>query len=256
MKSLAIFLLLGATLIGCARSVQVVTLRASNLTPTPDGLVLDTDTLTIRYSFASKRGQMRLSVYNKSNRPLYIDWKRSSFILGKKTFPYWQDVADVQLSTYTPYYRNGSTNFASLNATTQGTLSKELPVSFIPPHTEIRKQTFVVFPKGTVATPGTPTTHQDQVRGSHNPNRLVAIQTYTYPQQQSPLQFRNYLTFATDKDFKNEFTVDSQFWASAIHIEPESQAVDVIQKQPDGSYKNEKSFAQKDGFYIPLANNK
>ena len=42
-----------AALSACAPNAQLVTLRGNNVTPAPDGLMLDTDTLTLRYNFSS-----------------------------------------------------------------------------------------------------------------------------------------------------------------------------------------------------------
>ena len=252
MKPLALFLLLLATLTACSPKIQVVTLRGSNVRSTDEGLVLDNDTLTLRYNFASERGLMTISLANKLNRPLYVDWKRSSFIIGQKTFYYWDDVANVNLATSGYTYRYGKSNVSSTSSSTAGTISKDLPVAFIPPHTKIDKRQFIVFPYGTVPTPGTSTVIQESARGAANRKKSISVRINTYSADQSPLTFRNYLTLSTNKDFNTEFYIDTQFWASDIRVEAESQAVDVITQKSDNSYVNAKSFAQKDGFYIVL----
>lgn len=248
------FLLFALTLlVSCTPTIQVVTLRGSNVHPAEEGLVLDNDTLTLQYSFASERGEMKLSVVNKLNKPLYIDWKQSSFIIGQTKFDYWHDVADVNVSTSGYIYRYGHSNISSVNLSTGGSITKENPVSFIPPHTKATKRQFIVLPNGTVPTLGTPAISQEQARWATKSKKTVTIHTYTYPSEHSPLRFRNYLTLSTDRDFKTEFYIDTQFWASNVRVEPEAQAVDVLQKQPDGAYVQAKSFGQKDSFYVILS---
>ena len=48
------------------------------------------------------------------------------------------------------------------------------------------------------------------------PSNIISL--YSYAADQSPLTFRNYLTLSTDKDFKTEFHIDTQFWASGIKV--------------------------------------
>lgn len=251
MKLSTFIVLLGLFCASCTFKIQVVTLRGSNLKPTNEGLVLDNDTLTLRYSFASERGLMNITLVNKLNRPLYVDWQRSSFITGKKTFTYWHDIANVNLASSGYIYQYGRSGFASASLSTTGTIDKEVSVAFIPPHSQLTKQQFVVFPTGIVPTSGTPDERREPARWSSK--KLVNVSTYFYQNVQSPLRFRNYLTLSTTKEFATEFGIDTQFWASDIRIEPESQAVNIVYKTPDGRYVDpKKTFSQKDGFFIPL----
>ena len=251
MKRLAILLFFSAAFTSCltSSSVQVVTLRGSNVRPTNDGLVLDNDTLTLRYNFASERGTMQVSIVNKLDKPLYIDWQRSSFIIGQKTHEYWYDVANVKLSSSGYAYRYGKSTLSSINASTEGTISKDSPITFIPPHTKILKREFTVVPKGVVPMPGTPEVSQEQARWIASTKKMITVRSYSYPSEQSPLQFRNYLTLSMDKAFTKEFYIDTQFWASDIRVEPGSQVVDLTYNR---TYVSEKSFVQKDGFYVVL----
>ncbi|MVM40807.1 hypothetical protein GO730_29100 [Spirosoma sp. HMF3257] len=252
MKHLVLLLAFSAAFAGCMPTVQVVTLRGTNVRPVQDGLLLDNDTLTLQYSFASERGEMQVSVVNKLNQPLYIDWKQSSFIIGHKKLDYWYDVANVNLLTSGSAYRYGRSNFYSTRSSTSGTILKENPISFIPPHTRLTKRQFIVWPNGTIPTSGTPVVSQEQARWAANSRKTVTVRTYTYLAEQSPLRFRNYLTLSTDRNFKTEFYIDTQFWASDVRLEPEAQVIDVLKKQSDGSYVNTKSFLQNDGFFVIL----
>ena len=243
MKTIALFLIFSAALIGCAPNVQIVTLRGTNVRPADDGLALDTDTLTLRYDFASERGQMHITVLNKLNRPLYIDWQRSSFIIGQDKIEYWRDIADVQLagSSYGSRYSRYSTNYLA------GTITKDDKVSFIPPQTKLEKRQFVIVPGGTVPVTGMFKTEQEpsNIIGRRKP---VDVMVYSYAPDQSPLTFRNYLTLSTDKDFKTEFHIDTQFWASDIKVLPRDQVLYRF----NGTYAEPVPFKKSDSFYVPL----
>ncbi|GAB3950975.1 hypothetical protein GCM10028805_30150 [Spirosoma harenae] len=240
------FLLVSAVLLAsCSPKVQVVTLRGSNLHPAEEGLVMDNDTLTLRYNFASERGLMHLTLVNKLNKPLYIDWKRSSFIIGQEKVDYWYDVADVNFEGTTLRYNRyrSSTSF-------NGQIAKEDRISFIPPQTKLDKKQFVIVPSGTVRLTGQFKTEQEPSKSTDS-KKPVDVNIYTYQANESPLTFRNYLTLSTDKDFKTEFNIDTKFWASDVKVLPRDQI--LTQKSTgDYNYVIPVPFKQADGFYIPL----
>jgi hypothetical protein len=244
MKLSAFFVLLITIVASCTPKVQVVTLRGSNVQPDNEGLVLDNDTLTLRYSFSSERGQMNISLVNKLNQPLYIDWKRSSFIIGQEKLDYWHDVASIDLAESTYGSRYGRYSISSI----QGTVSKEDQITFIPPQTKVSKQQFVVYPNGILSLPGTPELIEEKPTWNPGRKKPVVISNYKYPAPQSPLTFRNYLTLSTDKDFKTEFHIDTKFWASDVQILPRDQ----VFSQFNGTYTLPVSFKKPDGFYITL----
>ena len=250
MKTLHALLPCLLLLTACSPNVQVVTLRGSNVKPTTEGLVLDTDTLTLRYSFASERGQMNISLFNKLNQPLYVDWKRSSFIIGQKTFDYWNDVSNINLSGSSTSSKYGRYTLGNINL--RGSISREDAVSFIPPKTKISRRQFVVLPDGKAPLSGKPKIVQEQYR--HNPNQKepISVSIYDYSADQSPFRFRNYLTLSTDKDFKNEFYIDTQFWASDIRIMPKGQSMDIVTRKQNGIAYPESIFRKQDAFYVPL----
>ncbi|MFD2572789.1 hypothetical protein ACFSUS_19265 [Spirosoma soli] len=249
MKTLNLFIVCIVTLTACTPKAQLVTLRGNNVQPAPEGLVLDNDTLTLRYNFSSERGQMHISLVNKLNKPLYVDWKRSAFIIGQDKLDYWYDVADVNLATssFSPWY--GRYRIGSIT----GTITKDDPVTFIPPQTKIDKQQFVVFPNGTLRLPGKPEVVEEKSVVNPSRKKPIAISVFNYSVDQSPFQFRNYLTLSTDKDFKNEFVIDTKFWASDVRVLPMGQITGVmVQPYEGGTYTVAKPFNKPDGFYIPL----
>lgn len=243
MKTLAFSLLFLAILVGCMPNIQVVTLRGTNVRPATDGLVLDNDTLTLRYNFASERGLMHISLVNKLNQPLYVDWKRSSFIVGQDKFDYWYDVADVQLAG--SFVSSRYSRYAAGNL--DGTISKEDKIGFIPPQTKLDKRQFVLVPDGHLSLTGPYKIEEEQSR-LINRKKPVPINIYSYSADQSPLTFRNYLTLSTDKDFKTEFHIDTKFWASDVRVLPREQVL----SQFNGTYSEPVTFKKPDSFYVTL----
>jgi hypothetical protein len=242
MKSSLFLLFLLILLAGCAPNIQVVTLRGSNVQPVEEGLVLDNDTLTLRYNFASERGLMHLSIVNKLNQPLYIDWKRSSFIIGQDKVDYWRDVSDVQLS--------GALSSSSSLYYLGGQITRDDAVGFIPPQIKLEKQQFVIIPNGTLRLPGTFTIEQEKANWIDR-KKPVDVKVYAYNDDQSPLTFRNYLTLSTDKEFKTEFHIDTKFWASDVKVLPRDQIL-TRKMSSEYDYSLPVPFKKADSFYVTL----
>ena len=208
---------------GCAPTrSQLVTLSSTNLNTTAKReFIQENDTLRLTYQFFSERGVVQFTIENKLNKPLYIDWKRSAFIVGKNKVDYWRDEAEVNLE--------GRANTLSIipvwNRTwlrIGGVIRKANPIDYIPPGTAIECDQFAVAPANALQLPGQFVLKKVE---SAIPDRKkpVEVQEYQYTVDTSPVAFRNYLTFSTDKNFATEFVLDNKFWASSVQVMPHKQ---------------------------------
>ncbi|MBO0939814.1 hypothetical protein J2I47_24930 [Fibrella sp. HMF5335] len=223
MKSLLLACLSLLLLTSCAPTVsQLVTLKSDNLKSDPrQGFVYDNDTLRLSYQFFAERGLIHFAIENKLNKPLYVDWKRSSFIIGQNKLDYWYDVANINLygtaytSTYGRYFRNSSSGYGSFSL--NGTVRKDNAIDYIPPGTKLERDQFILVPGNALSLPGqftvakVPSTVPDE-------KKPADVQVYHYTTTDSPLTFRNYLTLGTDKDFNHEIVIDSKFWAADVQV--------------------------------------
>ncbi len=80
-------------LASCGDLVQVVyTAPIDNSIKKEKGFyVYENDDVRIVYSFWHDNGIMSFSLYNKLNKPIYIDWKKSSFVNKQQRFPYYSN---------------------------------------------------------------------------------------------------------------------------------------------------------------------
>ena len=246
----------------CAPSrSQLITLNSNNLKSTSQqSFAYDTDTLRLSYQFFSERGTVHFTIENKLSKPLYIDWQRSSFIIGQKKLDYWHDVASVNLngsaytSTYSRYLRNSSSSYSSISL--NGKIQKDNFVDYIPPATKLDKSQFVVLPGDYLNLPG-PFSVKQVPSTNSSTTKPVEIQEYQYTDINSPLSFRNYLTLSTDKEFKNEFVIDSKFWASTVQVMSHKQLTggDVYEfdlKDSNSSVLKSLPYYRSNAFFINL----
>jgi hypothetical protein len=232
-------LALALILNGCTPSynTQLIRLASPVLRTTPTGLMLDNDTLTMTFNFYNERGLMRLTMVNKLPVPLYVDWKQSALILGQDKLDYWYDVSDVNLAgggssysyggRYSQYYRLGLS----------GTIVREDRVAFLPPRTKLTKQQFILVPQRTGLSLAGEFVAVNDPRAVNESGKTVPVHQYTFSPVTSPLTFRNYLTLSTDKDFKTQFHLDTEFHAAEVLVMPRAQLQGPLggtKSQPDG----------------------
>ena len=81
MKRAIIFSIIIIFIFGCKTYVQVFDTNSTNAIIENDFYVYENDTIKITYAFWHEQGLMTLGIYNKLKIPLYIDWKKSSYIV-------------------------------------------------------------------------------------------------------------------------------------------------------------------------------
>lgn len=225
------------------RYVQVVTLAGNN-SMLEKNLVFENDSVKIIYDIWAHQGILSFSIYNKMNRPLYIDWKKCSYILNNsKKLDYFVDFEkSEQLSYYQGYlYRGlfGGIGSSSVGVGTQTTVKSE-KITFIPPKSYIVSSKFKL------------TTGQfellnpmiEEVPNSWKPNskKPTKIKRLDFTNQEdSPEKFRNFLTFSTSEKFESEFYVENSFWVSQIF--------EMKRKQFLGSNRDGGTYRQANRFY-------
>ena len=90
---ICIFLfILSIAFVGCTpQYMQVFNIESNKAKLSKDFFVYENDTVKISYSFWANHGLMAFSIYNKLDKPIYIDWKNSAFIYNSNKLNYWID---------------------------------------------------------------------------------------------------------------------------------------------------------------------
>jgi hypothetical protein len=95
-KALIIFLLIfGTFFTSCTNYIQLYHLKPikDNLTLYDDDKIygIENDTVAIRFDFWYPNGILMMLIENKIDKPIYIDWKKSSLILNDIKLNFWED---------------------------------------------------------------------------------------------------------------------------------------------------------------------
>ena len=85
----------------------------------------ENDSIQVAYVFWGDNGLVGLFIHNKLNQPLYIDWKKCSFITGTTKHDYWDETitvtangsASTSASYWETFFENNRTSRGPGNST-------------------------------------------------------------------------------------------------------------------------------------------
>jgi len=219
MKKLIGILLL-ILLVSCTK-IQLVKINTNNATVDGNYYVYENSQVKIFYYFWSEGGTMSFYIYNKLNKPIYIDWKKCSFIFNNNKYNYWNNKEKfLGTSSGTKYYNNF---FNTINDNTKfsGTRVKNERITFIPPKALVKNpKTFIISlnyinMKNAIKANETKTDIK-------NP-KTIKILKKNFNDFSSPYKFRNFLTFSLSENFTNEFYINNNFYIVEIKEMKKSQ---------------------------------
>jgi hypothetical protein len=206
--------LLSSILIFSCEYRQLCYISPSNDQIKADSLYyFENDTIRIVYSFWKEKGILGYEVYNKLQIPIYIDWKKSSFVVNNVKMNYWADEtissgASVRATTY--YSLLGISESSTVLA---GKSVKPERVTFLAPHSGIVKADFILWNARPSALP--PAAKSATI---HKPGytRPIPIKYVDYNKNNTPITFRNFITYSTTETFSTEIYLDNEFYISRI----------------------------------------
>jgi len=225
MRLLSLLLLL-LTFSSCT-SYQYLTLNSTEM-PKNDRkeFYWENDTMRLTYNFHGEGGPVTMTVFNKTDKPLFVNWKKSALIRSGESF----SLLDHNVQITGGY--SGLSSGGRLLQASSGNIyaSFELPegINLVPPGTFITKSLNAVVEPNPVysdkftAKPQPPSKTLTSPAG--NP---YSYKSYSFDQAASPFQFKSYLTFALANS-PEEIYISHSFYAQEVLLstqEPESFAL-------------------------------
>jgi len=220
MKNILRLTIISLLLFGCKSYVQVFNTNSSIKTDEEGFYISENDSVKITYSFWKAKGLMTFSIFNKLNKPLYIDWKKSAYIDNSVKLNYWIDEEKSKgISSYGSYFYDGPLLKAgyAVNATGGASVSSTVKVeriTFIPPSSNYYRSQFYILPISFFKLDTK--TDFEEVTRNDNSKKTAKVYKADFTKENSPLVFRNFLTFSTTEDFETEFYVDNEFYIEEI----------------------------------------
>jgi len=198
-------------LFGCSKHQFVFVEGQQDYSYTND-FVIENDSVTIRYDFSGPNIPVNIKIFNKSQKPIYVDWKKSVAIIDGKRYNYWNDNITFEHSGSSFH---GFTNSSFYG---EGVLIKDERISFIPPNAFIETTRIMLQ---TVLFENLPL-HNRQRLSFETEYGPVQAKKYTFSEVNSPLIFRSILTLSAKESFNDETHFETDFWVSEIVESPKN----------------------------------
>jgi hypothetical protein len=174
----------------------------------------ENDTMKLVYNFHGEGGPMSVTIYNKTEKPLFVNWKKSALIRDGHSTSLFNSSVQVtgELSTTAIPLRSkvATASYSSLSA------SFDLPqgMELIPPASDIKKGLFAVQDEAVLNAQNKDTAHSEKITDAYGV--VARFKRFSFEEAQSPLQFRSYLTFVLGNDNSPEFSVQHSFYAKEV----------------------------------------
>jgi hypothetical protein len=162
---------------GCSR-IQYVFIDSHLNQNEKKEFITENDTVLIKYSFAGEDFPITLTIFNKLNQPLYIDWDRSVVVIN-----------NIQVNG--PFFHEDQANYIS-------------PLSSVIVTSNKLRSEFIEVD------------HNDPGIKFSSPPDGLSGRKYSFDEKTTPLFFRDILALTTNEDYSIPTFYDYSFWVSNI----------------------------------------
>ena len=200
---------------GCKSYYQIFEIESIKMIVNENNdFVFENDSVKITYNFWAECGLLSFSIYNKLDKPLYIDWKKSSYIENSNKRDYWVDEEQANsASFYGNYFYYGA--YKSYGVSSSSTTKVKIErITFIPPKSKYNRCQFYLLPISYYKLDKD--LSFDEVQRQDKPKKNTKVYRINFTKESSPLVFRNFLAFSLTENFKDEFYIDNEFYIETI----------------------------------------
>ena len=233
---------------------QVYDVDSKALTRQDNSLVYEDSDLKLMYNLWGDNGTVGFIVKNQTDKDLFIDMKRTFFILNGKAYDYFQnrEYTETETATVTREVVTTHSYLASLGywptryyvpttmsgiakqqkGHTNAVSRKEKEIVCVPANSYKVISEYAVFPTFVK----TCTQSKDYPHGS------VAVATYT--EKESPVKFRNRLAYSFNSDCSVLKEVENDFYVSRVTNYSKKAAIETVKEKSDcnDSYKQKREY--------------
>jgi len=264
MKALSIFVAIATSfaILSCVQppspppaQALLCDLASANCGSTDGFFTFENDTIQVVYVFWAENGALGIFIHNKLAQPIYVDWKKGSFITGSTKHDYWDETytavtnGSATSSFWKPFFERYHSLSGAAGSPVEGfsttfwssvtTITKPERITFIPPGTTISRSLYSMPPPAQIVfdprrvisfdttLDGMPThifkkevymgtTYEFDSVTSGQATAHLSCENFT--PDSSPLSFRSFLTYSTTDKFTSEAFIDNAFCVSKVTV--------------------------------------
>lgn len=177
--------------------------------------VYENDSLLLIYNFNGLNAPVNITVQNKLQVPVYIDWKKSALIINDQAVSYvpseMRIEGGVQSSSYNTGTRTNSTTFGS--ASINATVSLPPAIDFVPPQSFFTRSPIGLTDRFFENVPES-AFHRLKYQAAEGYNLRVKAAVFT--EENSPLRFKSYLTLMVGEVTAKPVSFEHSFFLSQL----------------------------------------
>jgi hypothetical protein len=175
------------------------------------GFAEENDTMRIEYNFNGYSGPVSIRILNKTDRPLYVDWKRSSIIVNNNAISYFNP--NIQLDGTISSQSIQSTNQVSAgDGTVHANLAVQPGISFIPPHAYTQNNYVHLSSFVNSRIPA----EQMKREKLYIDNLEYNLRKIYFSETNTPLFFKSYITFILGDNNGQSFSKQHDFYIASF----------------------------------------
>ncbi len=182
----------------------------------------ENDSVKITYSFSGNNAPVSIQVFNKLDKPLYVDWQRSAAVIGDDAVSYMPNKVNISGSYSGTTYswqsrpRTSLTNYSSTSGNISAVADLPKNTTFLPPHSQASNVP-ILLTKDRIQLPDN-NYPKEKINLFDGENGLRAeVQVANFMKDNSPLKFKSYLTLYTqDGNVIKPMAYQHEFYVSKI----------------------------------------
>ena len=215
--------ILGLTLLSSCSSYQIGTLKiAENSSKDKfNSFISENDSVKITYSFKGIYAPLEITIENKLNEPIYMNWEKSALIFKDDSRSlsgndiYIKGNIIGQISQPSP---QSDLIIADVNQSVNLSSPKPLTISFVAPKAIVKKKTISLNKKAENKVPKSSWKYS-KVNYDDGVTATKKVKTAKFNTDNSPYKFRSYLTVYTatkDDKIKDVLNFEKSFYLAEI----------------------------------------
>lgn len=186
---------------------QFTSLNSNLLNLDSNYFLYQDDTLEVKYSFAGQNCPLHLTIFNKTDETIFINWNESAVIINGNSLPI-NPLSSLLSGTTSSY--SLANNYETSNGTLSGVIQHSDQTGFIPPKASISIDSYNLS-NGFINTLAT-----DSTRKVYDEGALANVTKHFFNKENSPLKINCFLTYSNNKKTeKNQ--INSEFWCASVY---------------------------------------
>lgn len=209
-------------LLASCTSYQHVRLAGDTALTDQSEFLFENDSMRIIYSFTGYGGPIHMEVFNKLNKPFYVDMRKSALIRNGNSISLWKDVSNLN-GTATEYKAIPPNDYVNSTSYMNGTMVRKDNITIIPPQSKIIIDSYILR-NSSFDTPE----QAGEKTAFHTASGNITATKFSFSKDDSPLNFRIFLSFAIEDTSNIPFYIDNDFWVAdyfTSHASPRSLGV-------------------------------